>query len=118
LSLRLIVRPDAEADIAAAYDWYEEQREGLGKEFLEEISVAIDAVQADPKRFPAIFRTLRRALVHRFRMASSSSLAWTQSLSSQQHISHATLGAFTAGPSQTSNKCFERTRSKQRAAQA
>jgi len=64
--LRLIVRPDAEADIAAAYDWYEEQREGLGREFLEEVSVAIDAVQAEPLRFPAIFRTLRRALVHRF----------------------------------------------------
>jgi toxin ParE1/3/4 len=64
--LHLIVRPDAETDIAAAYDWYEEQREGLGKEFLEEISIAIDAVQADPMRFPAIFRTLRRALVHRF----------------------------------------------------
>jgi plasmid stabilization system protein ParE len=64
--LHLIVRPDAEADIAAAYDWYEEQHEGLGREFLEEISTAIDAVQADPMRFPAIFRTLRRALVHRF----------------------------------------------------
>lgn len=64
--MRLIVRPDAEADIAAAYDWYEEQREGLGKEFLEEISVSIEAVETDPRRFPAIFRTLRRALVHRF----------------------------------------------------
>ena len=64
--MRLIVRPDAEADIAAAYDWYEEQREGLGREFLEEISVTIETVGADPKRFPAVFRTLRRALVHRF----------------------------------------------------
>jgi plasmid stabilization system protein ParE len=102
--LRLIVRPDAEADIAAAYDWYEEQRKDLGKEFLEEISVTIDPVQADPKCFPAIFRTLRRALVHRFPMAFSSSLAWTQSLSSQRHISPGTHGAFTAAPSQTSSK--------------
>jgi plasmid stabilization system protein ParE len=64
--LHLIIRPDAEADIAAAYDWYEKQHEGLGREFVEEISAAIEAVQADPIRFPAIFRTLRRALVHRF----------------------------------------------------
>lgn len=64
--MRLIVRPDAEADIAAAYDWYEEQREGLGREFLAEVSVAIDALQSEPLRFPAILRTLRRALVHRF----------------------------------------------------
>jgi len=64
--LHLIVRPDAEADIAAAYDWYEEQREGLGREFLAEVSAVIDEVQSEPLRFPAIFRTLRRALVHRF----------------------------------------------------
>jgi toxin ParE1/3/4 len=66
LSLRLIVRPDAEADIAAGYDWYEEQREGLGREFVEEVSTTITAVQAEPMRFPATFRKLRRALVHRF----------------------------------------------------
>jgi plasmid stabilization system protein ParE len=64
--LHLIVRPDAEADIAAAYDWYEEQREGLGKDFVEEVSTVIAAVQSEPLRFPATFRTLRRALVHRF----------------------------------------------------
>jgi plasmid stabilization system protein ParE len=64
--LRLIVRPDAEADIAAAYDWYEEQRHGLGKEFLEEVSAVIETVRTEPLRFPAIYRTLRRALVHRF----------------------------------------------------
>ena len=64
--MRLIVRPDAEADIAAAYEWYEEQREGLGTEFLTEVSTVIDAVQSEPLRFPAIFRALRRALVHRF----------------------------------------------------
>jgi toxin ParE1/3/4 len=66
LSLRLIVRPDAEADIAAGYDWYEEQREGLGREFVEEISTTMAAVQSEPLRFPAMFRKLRRALVHRF----------------------------------------------------
>ena len=65
LSFRLIIRRDAEANIAA-YDWYEEQREGLGREFLAEISGTVDVVQSEPLRFPAIFRTLRRALVHRF----------------------------------------------------
>jgi plasmid stabilization system protein ParE len=64
--LQLIVRADAEADIAAAYDWYEEQREGLGREFLEEISTTVAAVQSDPLHYPATFRSLRRALVHRF----------------------------------------------------
>jgi plasmid stabilization system protein ParE len=66
VSLRLIVRPDAEADMATGYDWYEDQREGLGKEFVEEVSTVIAMIQSEPLRFPAIFRTLRRALVHRF----------------------------------------------------
>jgi plasmid stabilization system protein ParE len=64
--LRLIIRRDAEADVAAAYDWYEEKRAGPGREFVEEISATIGALHAQPKRFPAIFRNIRRALVHRF----------------------------------------------------
>ena len=64
--MRLIVRPDAEADIAAGYDWYEEQHVGLGQEFVEEISTAIEAVHSEPFRFAATFRKLRRALVQRF----------------------------------------------------
>ena len=64
--MRLIVRPDAEADIAAGYGWYEEQQEGLGTKFVEEVSSTIDAIVREPLRFPAVFRKLRRALVHRF----------------------------------------------------
>lgn len=64
--MRLIVRPDAEADIAEGYAWYEQQREGLGVEFVEEVSSTIEAVHTQPLRFPATFRKLRRALVHRF----------------------------------------------------
>lgn len=64
--MRLIIRTDAEADIAQAHDWYERQRVGLGAEFLEEISATIEAVHSAPLRFPATFRALRRALVHRF----------------------------------------------------
>ena len=64
--MRLIIRTDAEADIAPAHDWYERRRAGPGAEFLKEISVTIEAVHSAPLRFPAAFRSLRRALVHRF----------------------------------------------------
>jgi hypothetical protein len=30
----LIVRPEAEEDLGAAYEWYEDQRAGLGLAFL------------------------------------------------------------------------------------
>jgi toxin ParE1/3/4 len=64
--LRLIVRTDAEAEIAAGYGWYEEQQRGLGFEFLEETSSTIAAIESQPLRFPRVSRILRRALVRRF----------------------------------------------------
>jgi toxin ParE1/3/4 len=64
--MRLIIRMEAEADLADAYDWYEDQREGLGEEFLDEISITLSTVIEQPLRFPAIYRKTRRALVHRF----------------------------------------------------
>ena len=64
--MRLIIRPDAEVDIAQGYDWYESRRDGLGAEFVEEVSSILTAIQAEPLRFPATFRRMRRALVHRF----------------------------------------------------
>lgn len=64
--MQLIIRPDAEVDIAAGYDWYEHERDGLGAEFMEEISSIIAVIQSEPLRFPVIYGKLRRALVHRF----------------------------------------------------
>jgi plasmid stabilization system protein ParE len=64
--LHLIVRTDAEADIASGYGWYEEQQRGVGVEFLEEVSFTIAAIESQPLRFPQVSRTLRRALVRRF----------------------------------------------------
>ena len=40
MSRRLIVRPEAEAEMTEAYDWYEDRVPGLGSEFL----LCVDAV--------------------------------------------------------------------------
>jgi hypothetical protein len=117
LTLRLIVRPEAEADIAAGYDWYEEQREGLGREFVEEVSTTIAAVHSEPRRFPAVFRKLRSSSIAS-RTESSLSLARMKLSSLRPCISPEIHGAFIVGRNQTSNKCFEPTRAKPRAAQA
>ena len=34
---RLLLEPEAQADLAEAFDWYEAQRTGLGSEFLAEV---------------------------------------------------------------------------------
>jgi len=63
---RLVVRPAAEADIAAAALWYEARASGLGAEFLRLVDVALAEVQRMPERFPVVRAHCRRALLRRF----------------------------------------------------
>lgn len=62
----VIFRPDAEDDIDAIHDWYEEQRPGLGDEFFEELLATIENISAYPAGFRIVKRNTRRALLHRF----------------------------------------------------
>jgi len=62
----LILRPEAEADLQAAYDWYQAKREGLGDEFLLVFDSAIKAIEAMPKSYPVIHNRIRRVLLRRF----------------------------------------------------
>jgi hypothetical protein len=64
--LRLIIRTDAEADIASGYGWYEEQRRGLGTDFLEEVSYTLAAIGSNPRRFQLFNPLTRRAILRRF----------------------------------------------------
>ena len=66
MSLELIIRPDAEADVVQAYRWYNEQVPGLGQEFLAEVDRVIESIQFNPKLPRKIYREYRRALTRRF----------------------------------------------------
>lgn len=63
---RLVVRPRAESDLREAQNWYENQRAGLGAEFLVEIDATIRVLIRDPQRHPVYYRGFRRALARRF----------------------------------------------------
>jgi plasmid stabilization system protein ParE len=62
----IIVRPEAEADIAAAFAWYEEQRAGLGTDFLDEIERCFQRIEDHPEAYSIAYRRYRRALTRRF----------------------------------------------------
>ncbi len=62
----LLVRPEAEQDLAAARDWYERKRSGLGGIFLDEVAVAMRELEHDPERAHLYFRNFRRVLLRRF----------------------------------------------------
>jgi plasmid stabilization system protein ParE len=63
---RLRVRPLAEADVADAAAWYEEQETGLGPQFVAAIDVIFAHIGKYPAAFPVVYRQIRRALVRRF----------------------------------------------------
>lgn len=60
------LRPEAEQDLAEAARWYEEQRRGLGREFLDEALSAFSAIAERPLAYAVVYGSLRRALLHRF----------------------------------------------------
>ena len=66
MNWRIIVRPAAEEDVQAACRWYESERSGLGKELLDEISLAIFLLRKNPELRPVDYRGFRRALLRRF----------------------------------------------------
>ena len=66
MSLDLIIRPEAEADMTEAFDWYEERDLGLGSEFLRSIDAIFGSITRNPLQYPIVHRSLRKAVARRF----------------------------------------------------
>ncbi|MCU0835671.1 MAG: type II toxin-antitoxin system RelE/ParE family toxin [Chromatiaceae bacterium] len=66
MTLRVHIRPEAEADLEEAAAWYERQREGLGQDFLDESERTFDQNAENPLLYPVLHREARRAVVRRF----------------------------------------------------
>ncbi|MHB8809794.1 MAG: type II toxin-antitoxin system RelE/ParE family toxin [Desulfobulbaceae bacterium] len=63
----LIVRAEAEADMAEAYEWYEQQVRGLGGEFLLCVDAVMASIERNPQLYPVVHKdVIRRALTRRF----------------------------------------------------
>ena len=61
-----ILRPAAAADVEGAYRWYEDQRAGLGEEFLGAVQAGLAVAAAHPLAAPIVHRDTRRLLLKRF----------------------------------------------------
>lgn len=66
MSLRLIIRPEAEEEMADAFDWYEERVPGLGSDFLLCVDATLNSILRQPQQYPRVHRVVRRALTRRF----------------------------------------------------
>ena len=66
MNYKLIIRPEAEAELEEAFVWYEQQVVGLGSQFLLVVDAAINSIQRNPLQYPVIYKDIRRALTRRF----------------------------------------------------
>ncbi len=70
--MRLELHPEARAELRSAALWYDEQRSGLGGEFIAEVSAALVRIGEAPESYPAWPRTraagpsIRKATIQRF----------------------------------------------------
>lgn len=66
MALPAVYRRRVGRDLAGAYRWYEDQRAGLGEEFLGAVEASFDAIQELPEMFTRVHGEVRRAVVSRF----------------------------------------------------
>ena len=64
VSVRL--RREAESDLAEAAAWYECQRPGLGRDFLNEVEGMLESIASRPASYPQVYRSVHRAIIKRF----------------------------------------------------
>jgi len=66
VNLDAFVRPRARQDLEAAASWYEDRREALGSEFIDEFLLCVDRIEGNPDSYPLVDAEVRRALLRRF----------------------------------------------------
>ncbi len=63
---RIWVRLEASRDLAVVCHWYEQQRKGLGLEFLDELAAVMVHLERNPQLSRLYFRKFRRLRLRRF----------------------------------------------------
>jgi len=66
MSLPVIFRPEAQADLLDAQSWYERQRAGLGDIFADAAEQMLGRIVAMPEMYEAVLRDVRRGKLTRF----------------------------------------------------
>jgi toxin ParE1/3/4 len=64
--VRLRFHGEARIEFIAASEWYEEERPGLGDEFVDEVGKGLEAIAAHPDAWPAAARQRRKVAARRF----------------------------------------------------
>jgi len=63
---KLIINPFAEEDLVNSKQYFDEQREGLGNEFVSEVKKTAKRIEQNPNQFPKQNAQIHKANVDRF----------------------------------------------------
>jgi len=66
MTLPLDFRPEAVEEIDATFQWYEEQRAGLGEEFFSAFLQQLNRIQENPEGWAVLYRKVRACPMRRF----------------------------------------------------
>ena len=66
MSYSISIEPEAEADLADAFSWYEKQQRGLGGVFLHCVRDVFDRIRTTPELHAIAYNGVRQTLVKRF----------------------------------------------------
>ena len=61
MNFTVVVEPEARADLAAAFEWYEGQLDGLGLELLASTEATLTLLERSPEIYQVLHREIRRA---------------------------------------------------------
>ena len=66
MSREVVFRLAAHAELKEAKVWYEEQREGLGAEYVLSVEETIERISKNPELYAIVQEDVRQTLVRRF----------------------------------------------------
>jgi toxin ParE1/3/4 len=66
MTLPIVLRPEAQADLLAARDWYEKKRVGLSVVFVGDVEKILVRISEMPELHAVALKNIRRAKVQRF----------------------------------------------------
>jgi plasmid stabilization system protein ParE len=66
MAAELVIALEAAADLDEAYAWYENQRVGLGEDFLSRVDACIQSILRFPEKHAPFRGCYRRALLRKF----------------------------------------------------
>jgi plasmid stabilization system protein ParE len=67
MSVPVILRPPAEADIRDAHDALEQAQAGLGRRFARQVREVLERIETMPEMYGAVWQDVRAARLKRFR---------------------------------------------------